>query len=345
MTQSNGIASRWRVVLLSLAALVSSTLIVRAAKGEESPEAEARTLFREGNSRVEQGDYPQALERFRAAYRLWKNPKIQLNMATVLRELGRPAEAANAYQHYLREAEPPPEKRQEVELVVQELEGQLGRVSLAVDEQVTRVWLDGELLDPGEYSIHFVEPGAHRFRLESANGSHDTVPLVVSAGERRKVTLASALPSEGEPQPPPASRPTVPSPNREKQKPSCLGVVGRVDLDGQGRGAVGGLGAVWALNSHFRLTGGALLGVRQGAWVGASVALFRGPLRPILGLSMPTFFVGTVQPGISGELGLRGEITNRVAALAQVALVHFPLATASYIPTVVVPSVGLEVRL
>jgi hypothetical protein len=93
-----------------------------AASSTRDGEARARELFREGNRLVDEAQYSQALAAFESAYRLWNNPKIQLNIATTLRALGRHSEALGAYRHYLQYAEPSAERRAEVELICVELE-------------------------------------------------------------------------------------------------------------------------------------------------------------------------------------------------------------------------------
>ena len=92
-------------------------------------EAHARELFHEGNELVDQSRYLEALEKYQAAYELWNNPKIKLNMAASLRALGRDAEALEAYEYYLREADPSAERRAEIQVICTELEWRLGRVS------------------------------------------------------------------------------------------------------------------------------------------------------------------------------------------------------------------------
>ena len=63
-------------------------------RADAALEARARELFKQGNRLIEQARYVDALEKFEAAYATWQNPKIQLNIATTLRTLGRHAEAA-----------------------------------------------------------------------------------------------------------------------------------------------------------------------------------------------------------------------------------------------------------
>lgn len=70
------------------------------AQGQAAPSAEARNLFRQGNDLRARGDLKGALDRFQRAYRLFPSYKIQLNIATMLFLLDRPAEAARHYHRY-----------------------------------------------------------------------------------------------------------------------------------------------------------------------------------------------------------------------------------------------------
>src|SRR6187455_1945511 len=87
--------------LVLLASLLGSSAAFAAEGGEG--EAKARQLFREGVALQDKGDLAGARESYEAAYALWKNPKIQANLGAVYEGLGRPLDAARAYDRFLDE--------------------------------------------------------------------------------------------------------------------------------------------------------------------------------------------------------------------------------------------------
>jgi len=342
-------------VLLAVSALLvaqSAGAQEPTASTENAPEdenrAQARVLFQEGNRLIERANYVDALEKFRAAYRLWQNPKIELNIATTLRELGRNAEALENYREYLRKADPSPELRSEVSAVIAELEARVAHVALAVDGDAGRVLLDGREVPPAKRAQVIVEPGRHTLLVEG-KGPPSVLTFEAVAGERREVRVAAPMP---EPSPAPAPAPpsaggdaAVASHLRQARSESGLGVYARVDADVSGEGAVGGAGLSWATSSHFQVFVGALGGANFGAQAGARLAPLSGSLRPTLGVSVPVFFMDTAVVGFSGEVGLRQALSPQFFVAVQGAIVRFVNAPAGYQRTVLVPSVGVELRL
>jgi hypothetical protein len=136
----------------------------------------------------------------------------------------------------------------------------------------------------------------------------------------------------------PARRPS-PSTN------SRLRALARADFDLTRGGAVGAGGIAFEAREWLRVTGGAMIGAQKGAWVGLESALIGGRVRPVLGTSLPVFFVGPMYPGVSGELGVRFVATARIALSTRAAVAHFPTVPNGYVKTLFVPSAGLEVGL
>src|SRR6476469_9974370 len=61
----------------------------------------AAALMSEGVKQLQAQAYDQALANFLEAYAKFPSPKILLNIASTLRDMGRPSDAANTYQRYL----------------------------------------------------------------------------------------------------------------------------------------------------------------------------------------------------------------------------------------------------
>ncbi|HTV22742.1 MAG TPA: tetratricopeptide repeat protein [Polyangiaceae bacterium] len=330
-----------------LAAQVSLAAAAHAepAHADASAEAEARQRFKQGNKLIEQARYVDALDEFRAAYTVWQNPKIQLNIATTLRTLGRHAEALRAYRDYLRSANPTGARRGEVEVILADLEARVARVTLALDGDVARVTLDGDEVDRealGSADGLALDPGRHVLLADTAAGQR-ALTFEVNAGAREALELPAPAP---DPKATIAQAPVVaPEDAGADGDRLRFGVTTRVDIDGKGRGAVGALGLAVPIGTRLVASAGALLGAHQGGWVGLEGLLLEGALTPTFGVSAPVFFVDGPRFGVSGELGGRWALLEeRLFVMARVALVHFPKVPDGYANTNVVPSLGSELR-
>jgi hypothetical protein len=315
-----------------------------AASSDASRQASARELFKQGNRLIEQARYVDALEKFEAAYAVWQNPKIQLNIATTLRTLGRHAEALRTYREYLGSAEPTGERRAEVEDIIAGLEARVAHVTLALAPEVQRVTLDGRELDRdalGSQTALAVDPGRHALLYETAAG-----PLVMTfeaaAGERERLVLPPEPSAKAEPATEQAA--AVEDAGAERE-PRRIGVVTRLDIDGKAQGVVAALGVSVPIGARLVASGGGLVGAHAGGWVGLELLLLDSALTPTLGVAVPFFFVEGARLGVSGELGGRWALLeDQLFVTARIALVHVPTVPEGYSTTAVVPSIGSELR-
>src|SRR5689334_21178219 len=77
---------------------------------DDKARALAAALMTEGVRQLQAQSYDQALANFLEAYNKLPSPKILLNVASTLRDMGRLAEAANTYQRYLADPMTGPER-------------------------------------------------------------------------------------------------------------------------------------------------------------------------------------------------------------------------------------------
>jgi hypothetical protein len=338
------------------AATVGITLLTlgTAAYAETQAEQEARTLFREGNKRLEAQDFPAALELFRQAYERSPNPKILLNLGTTLRSLGREAEAADTYDRYLADPQADPKRRHEVEKLVREIDKRVGRVRIAVNEPGARVLLDGRSV--GESRALLVvraDPGRRAVVAEKTGFRTAAATVAVAAGGEHSVDLklepAGAAPGGGVVSPEPGAG-TLSITRRPKRADAewwgrGFGGLLRTDVDGKFRGAAAVVGGYYAPLKFLEASVAAILGPNYGLYVGVTGLLPLGRWRPLAQLGLPLYFIDGARPGLHAALGLEWVAHRYLAFNVLVGVEHHFKLPANFEKTIFVPSLGLLVRL
>jgi hypothetical protein len=172
--------------VLLIVAFVGSGLDARAQVESEPEKERARALLREGNAKLDQGLYLDALGRFEQAYAIFPSPKIHFNIAQTLNELGRPLEALDHYERFVRElpeAQSPEQWRLAHEQIFK-LQGAIATVEIqcnVVDAQVT---VDGQPagLTPLARSIRLM-PGPHALVIAKAGHERQVIESAFKAGD------------------------------------------------------------------------------------------------------------------------------------------------------------------
>jgi tetratricopeptide (TPR) repeat protein len=99
-----------------LAVILALLSIAGAASAqEETPTARAQRLFTEGVAAYEAGRLDEAVQRLREADGIVHSPELSFNIARVYERMGEAREAIQWFQRYLRESNPTPEERAQIE--------------------------------------------------------------------------------------------------------------------------------------------------------------------------------------------------------------------------------------
>ena len=101
---------------------------------DDAPTERARALFSIGNRHYELGEYTQALEIYKKAYRVKPLPAFQFNIAQCHRKLGQHGEAVAMYQAYL-VGVPDAQNKELVESLITESKHQIAAAEQRVAEQ------------------------------------------------------------------------------------------------------------------------------------------------------------------------------------------------------------------
>ena len=144
-----------------------------ASSVAHADDAGARQYFRRGVELYDKKQYQPALESFRAAYAEKPSPGIKQNIALCLKGLGRPVEAATAFDEALDEGESSlkPEVRAQMQQELTELSKVVATVRLRVVTAVDKQPLDGAVITVDGVTLApaaarrpiRLEPGIHIF--------------------------------------------------------------------------------------------------------------------------------------------------------------------------------------
>jgi hypothetical protein len=182
---------------MSGASLVPIALLAQGAQAAPGPasKVKAQSLLAEGVALHEQGEMAPALEKFQEAYAKYPSPKLLFNIGQASREVGRFADAMEAFEHFLAEAaDAPAAITVEAQQSLASLRPKLGRLSVVCATAEVEIRVDGRRLDFSPPShLLWVMPGNHQVTALYP----DVAPLVddvdVPAGEVRTFTVQSQL--------------------------------------------------------------------------------------------------------------------------------------------------------
>jgi hypothetical protein len=167
----------------------------------------------EGVKQLQARAYDQALANFLEAYAKFPSPRILLNVASTLRDMGRLADAANTYQRYLTDPATGSERVAEVKELLLRLDEQLTILTVRVFPRGSDISIDGGPFIPvGSSLLTRVRSGLHLVRIRKNDQSNE-LPINGFEGENKEVapTLQVAV-SPDLPPPSKAQASTAPAP-------------------------------------------------------------------------------------------------------------------------------------
>jgi hypothetical protein len=168
----------------------------------------AQALITEGVKQVQARAYDQALANFLEAYAKFPSPKILLDLAATLRDMGRLADAANTYQRYLTDPATGAGRIAEVKQMLRTLDEQLTILTVRVAPHGADLSIDGGPFVPvGASLLTRVRSGLHLIRIRKA-AQEDELTINGFEGETKEVALAlpaTAAPSPATPDPAPVA--------------------------------------------------------------------------------------------------------------------------------------------
>jgi len=169
----------------------------------------AQALMIEGVKQLQAKAYDQALANFLEAYAKFPSPKILLNIASTLRDMGRLADAANTYQRYLLDPATGAERVAEVKELLLRLDEQLTILTVRVFPSGSDISIDaGPFIPVGSSLLTRVRPGIHLVRVKKDKASNE-VTVNGFEGEIKEVSATVQLDAI-DTAPPPVPAPVAP---------------------------------------------------------------------------------------------------------------------------------------
>lgn len=154
----------------------------------------AHALLIEGVKQLQTKAYDQALANFLEAYSTFPSPKILLAIGSILRDMGRLADAANTYQRYLADPGTGAERVAAVEELLVQLDAQLAILTIRVAPPRSAISIDaGAFIPVGSTLVTRVRPGLHLIRIRNSDKSAE---LTVNGFEGERKEVLAAIPLE-----------------------------------------------------------------------------------------------------------------------------------------------------
>ncbi len=156
--------------------------------GDDKTRPLAQALMTEGVKQLQAHHFEQALANFLDAYDKFPSPKILLNIASTLRDMGRLADAANTYQRYLLDPATGSERVAEVKELLIKLDEELTILTVRVFPSGSDISLDGgPFIAVGTSLLTRVRSGIHLVRIRKGAQASE-VTLNGFPGENKEVS-------------------------------------------------------------------------------------------------------------------------------------------------------------
>jgi hypothetical protein len=176
---------RWRKLRWCLAGALVCALAAPAQGRTGSDEQRAREVERTARRAASEGRNEEAIERFRVAWELFKDPFFQCNLGGLEAHTGRARDAAQSLSMCLRLLKPE-DKRvvgERPRRLLKEVRAQVGALTVEANVPDAEVVVDGKVV--GKLPLPdpiFLDPGSHRVEVKAPGYESSTRVAVMNAG-------------------------------------------------------------------------------------------------------------------------------------------------------------------
>jgi len=344
---------------LALAAilLVGGLAHAQPAPGPPSGnKVDAKSLMQSGLKLFEAKDYLGALAVFKDAYARFPSAKILINIGTTLKELGRDAEAANAYQAYLDSPDAEAAKRATIEGIVAEIDKTVGKLEISVTPADAEVQVNNdEWTTAAKARRYRVAPGSFTVNARKTKFQSEAKQAQITGGEIATISLTlTALPEETKVvEVPVLVDSDVRADNDTRSRIGVLAIAHiDVPLDDRPRGGAALVGVTGDLTEQLHAQAALIIGptaetdvTLSGSYVGASFAFLSGNLRPLVSAGLPVFFSNGARFAVRGAGGVEWQMNKHLSFIVELGLEYVINPEPMYKTNVFVPAIGASGRL
>lgn len=173
----------------ALGSILALLSVSAPALGDDRSQA-ADQHFRVGVYAFQQGSWDIAVREFEAAFDASPHYAVLYNLGLAYAAQGRPAEAVEALERYLREgaARIPAERADSVRKTIEENRGQTGELLLDVSPEGADVAVDGRRRAADKPLV--LSAGAHTISIEAAEKAPETRTIEIRPGQRSELRLS-----------------------------------------------------------------------------------------------------------------------------------------------------------
>lgn len=184
-----------------LARALACVLVLAIAPAAEAQDAatRARTLFEEGVTLSDRGDFEGAVARFRQSLALVERPSTLFNLGVALRELGRVPEAIETLERFvdIADASVDEARRASARAWLTSLRARGGTLVLDYEPPRATVVVDGAEVGSDSPLVVDLAPGEHLVEVAAGGRATARFAITLAPGERvtRRIELARAAPA------------------------------------------------------------------------------------------------------------------------------------------------------
>jgi hypothetical protein len=344
----------------ALALLVLASGVAFAQPAPDPNKVDAKSLMQSGLKLFEAKDYLGALAVFRDAYARFPSERILINIGTTLKQLGRDAEAANAYQAYLDSPDADAAKKAQLEAIVADIDKTVGKLEITVTPADAEVQVNSDDWTPAAKAKRYrVAPGSFTINTRKDKFQSEAKQAQITAGQVVSIALTlSALPEQTKVIEVPVVRDLSDDTTvRAVAGPrSRFGVIALAHLDvpfdDRPRGGAMLVGATGDVTDQVRAQVALIIGPTaetdvtvSGAFAGASFAFLSGALRPLVSAGLPVFFSNGARWAVRGAAGVEWQINKHISVIGELGLEYVFNPEPMYKTNVFVPAIGAAGRL
>lgn len=187
-----GVRATWGVWASSLVLLIVSTVARTGVAQDARQTALARTLFEEGVSAADHGDWVGAADRFGRAYTLKPTPGIAFNWASALIRTGKLVQAQELLLAIGRDPHADPSLKEESSSLLTTVTPRMARlrVHVAAPYPESQVEVDGSDWPRAAWDVASpIDPGIHAVLLKRGVVEHARMEVKLGEGDTRDVAF------------------------------------------------------------------------------------------------------------------------------------------------------------